>query len=130
MNHTTKVLIIEDNQDLAKLFCDLLQILGCETEMALSAQSGIEVAERKEFDLIFCDIHLPGRKNGFDVVRELRAHPRYEKKLLIAVTGYLEGDDPQLCLEAGFDRVFAKPVKFAEMQEVLRSQQQDLSKAQ
>jgi CheY-like chemotaxis protein len=119
-----RVLVIEDNQDLARLFCDLLEVMGCETEMAFNAKSGIASARRVVPDLVFCDLRLPGEKNGFDVAQELRADPAFSRMQLIAVTGYSDADEQRRALEAGFDRVFAKPVKFAEIQEVLKDFQQ------
>ncbi len=64
-----RVLVIEDNQDLAKLFCDLLEVMGCMTYSAHSARSGLECARKEVPDLVFCDLRLPGEKSGFDVAR-------------------------------------------------------------
>lgn len=116
-----RVLVIEDNQDLARLFCDLLQVMGCEAEMAFNARSGLEAAKRDVPDLVFCDLRLPGEKNGLDVARELRADARFAGHPLIAVTGHVGAVEQRLAIEAGFDRVFAKPVKFGEIQEVLKA---------
>jgi CheY-like chemotaxis protein len=118
-----RVLVIEDNQDLATLFCDLLEVMGCETEVAFSARSGIEAVKRAVPDIVFCDLRLPGEKNGFDVAQELRANAELAHIPLIAVTGYTDIDEQRRALEAGFDRVFAKPIKFGEIQEVLKSYQ-------
>lgn len=118
-----RVLVIEDNQDLARLFCDLLQVMGCLTEVAFSGRSGLEVARRTKPDLVFCDLRLPGEKNGLDVARELRADPGFAGTPLIAVTGYVDPEEKKRALDAGFDRVFAKPIKFGEIQEVLKAYQ-------
>lgn len=118
-----KVLVIEDNQDLAKLFCDLLEVMGCNTEVALTVRSGLESARKTLPDLIFCDLRLPGERDGFDFARELRADEELGHVPLIAVTGYSGVDERQRALDAGFNRVFAKPIKFAEIQEVLKAYQ-------
>jgi CheY-like chemotaxis protein len=118
-----RVLVIEDNQDLAKLFCDLLEVMGCNTEVALNVRSGLESARKISPDLVFCDLRLPGERDGFDFARELRADEELAHIPLIAVTGYSGVDEQQRALEAGFDRVFAKPIKFAEIQEVLKAYQ-------
>jgi CheY-like chemotaxis protein len=115
------VLIIEDNQDLAKLFCDLLEVMGCRTEMAFSAMSGMEAAKRGMPDLIFCDLRLPGDKSGFDFAMELRATPALSHIPLIAVTGYSDAEEDQRAMNAGFNRIFPKPIKFAQIQQVLNS---------
>ncbi|MEN3294095.1 MAG: hypothetical protein V7642_3348 [Burkholderiales bacterium] len=114
-----RVLVVEDNQDLAKLFCDLLQVMGCETDMAFNARSALENARQTAPDIVFCDLRLPGGKDGFDIARELRADRSLAGTRLIAVSGSVDEDERRRAFEAGFERIFVKPVKFAEMQEVL-----------
>lgn len=118
-----RVLVIEDNQDLARLFCDLLEVMGCETEVAFSARSGIASTRRIKPDLVFCDLRLPGEKSGFDVAQELRRDGDLAGIPLIAVTGYSDVEEQRRAREAGFERVFCKPVKFAEIQDVLKDYQ-------
>ena len=114
-----RVLVIEDNRDLAKLFCDLLEVMGCEAQAAFNARSALENARHSMPDMVFCDLRLPGEKNGFDIAREMRGDPALAHIPLIAVTGFDDAREHQRALDAGFDRVFEKPVKFAQMQEVL-----------
>lgn len=114
-----RVLVVEDNRDLAKLFCDLLEVMGCVTEAVFNARSALESARRHAPDLVFCDLRLPGGKNGFELASELRADPALAHIPLIAVTGYAHGAERERALEAGFERVFEKPVKFAQMLQVL-----------
>lgn len=112
-------LIVEDNRDLARLFSDLLDVLGCKAEVEWNAVAGLEKATALRPDIIFCDISMPGEKNGFDVAQEVRAMPELAHTWLIAVTGYDNAETYERALAAGFDRVFPKPVKFAQMQAVL-----------
>lgn len=114
-----QVLVIEDNQDLAKLFCDLLEVMGCVTQVAFNARAGIENARRLKPDLVFCDLRMPGEKSGVDVAAELRADPELKHIPLVAVTGYADASEQQRARDAGFDRIFEKPVKFAQLQQVL-----------
>lgn len=116
-----RVLVIEDNQDLAKLFCDLLEVMGCVTDVAFSGRTGLECVHKIMPDLVFCDLRLPGEKSGLDVARELHADPAYSHIPLIAVTGYADSEDRERAFDAGFARVFEKPIKFAQMQEVLNT---------
>jgi CheY-like chemotaxis protein len=114
-----RVLVVEDNQDLARLFCDLLDVMGCETDMAFTARSALDQARRNPPELVFCDLRLPGEKDGFDVAKELRADEALAGLRLIAVSGLTDVEEQKRAIDAGFDRVFAKPVKFAQIQEVL-----------
>ena len=116
-----RVLVVEDNRDLAKLFCDLLEVMGCVTEAVFNARSALDSARREMPDIVFCDLRLPGGKSGFEFASEMRADPDLSHIPLIAVTGYAHGEERERALQAGFERVFEKPVKFAQMLDVLNT---------
>lgn len=116
-----RVLVVEDNRDLAKLFCDLLEVMGCVTEAVFNVRMALDSARNQAPDIVFCDLRLPGGKSGFDFAADMRGDPELADIPLIAVSGYAEGPERERALQAGFDQVFEKPVKFAQMMEVLNS---------
>lgn len=67
-----KILIIEDDESIAELEKDYLEITGFDTEIAQDGNKGLELALNEEFDLILLDVMLPG-KDGFKICQELRA---------------------------------------------------------
>jgi len=66
------ILIIEDDQSIAELERDYLEITGFNTEIAMTGTKGLELALNKDFDLILLDVMLPG-KDGFKICEEIRA---------------------------------------------------------
>jgi signal transduction histidine kinase/ActR/RegA family two-component response regulator len=114
-----RVLVVEDNRDFSQLFRDMLQIMGCDTDVASSARSGLDIARESMPDMIFCDIGLPGDMDGFDFARAVRADQELAHIPLVAVSGYTSPEDRQRAVSAGFDRICAKPVKFADISEAL-----------
>jgi DNA-binding response OmpR family regulator len=124
------VLIVEDNSDLAKLFSDLFGVMGCTSDIALNAKSGFEKALQNPPDLVFSDLRLPGDKNGFDLAKDFRAHKTLSGTPLVAVTGSCEPEDFVRAEKAGFDRIFTKPFKFAEIHKLLRDLQEKKSQTQ
>jgi signal transduction histidine kinase/ActR/RegA family two-component response regulator len=114
-----RVLAIEDNKDFAQLFRHMLEIMGCELDITADARSGLKLAHERLPELIFCDIGLPGDMNGFDFARAVRADARLAHIPLVAVSGYSSPEDREKAMAAGFDRVCAKPVKFADISEAL-----------
>lgn len=114
-----RVLVIEDNRDFSHLFREMLKIMGCDPEVASTARLGLELAQKSLPDIIFCDIGLPGDMNGFDFASSVRSHEKLAHIPLIAVSGYTSPEDKQRAVDAGFDRVFPKPVKFADISEAL-----------
>jgi signal transduction histidine kinase/ActR/RegA family two-component response regulator len=114
-----RVLAIEDNRDFAQLFRHMLEIMGCDLDIRSDARSGLDRARERLPELIFCDIGLPGEMDGFAFARAVRADPALSHIPLVAVSGYSSPADVQRAMEAGFDRVCGKPVKFADISEVL-----------
>jgi signal transduction histidine kinase/ActR/RegA family two-component response regulator len=114
-----RVLAIEDNRDFAQLFRHMLEVMGCELDIMPDARSGLARAHEIVPELIFCDIGLPGDMDGFAFARAARADPVLAQIPLVAVSGYNSPADVQRALEAGFNRVCGKPVKFADISEVL-----------
>ena len=66
------ILIIEDDESIAELERDYLEVSGFQTEIASTGTEGLELALNNEFDLILLDVMLPG-KDGFKVCTEIRA---------------------------------------------------------
>jgi CheY-like chemotaxis protein len=116
-----RVLVVEDNRDFSQLFRDMLHIMGCDPLVAGTARAGLEQARKVVPELVFCDLGLPGDMDGFQFARAWRADPQLARIPLVAVSGYTGHADKQRALDAGFDRVFPKPVKFADVSDALAS---------
>ena len=114
-----RVLAIEDNLDFAQLFRHMLEIMGCDMDLTSDARTGLKLAHEALPELIFCDIGLPGDMDGYDFARAVRADARLAHIPLVAVSGYSGPEDRERALAAGFDRICGKPVKFADISEVL-----------
>jgi CheY-like chemotaxis protein len=60
--------------------------------------------------VILLDIGLPGM-NGYEVCRELRRNPQFEKTMIIAQTGWGQDRDREMAYFAGFNYHLVKPLK-------------------
>ncbi len=105
-----RILLIEDNEEIAIILRSLLEMSGHTVESALDGPTGIEVARRFAPEIILCDIGLPGGMDGYDVARAIRADSTLKKVLLVAVTGYAREEDRVRALAAGFDTHVRKPI--------------------
>lgn len=81
-----KVLIIEDDEDVAKILGVLVRGLDADVATADDGMTGVDLARSGSPDLVLVDIHLPGM-NGLDVIRELRTHPKTAALPIIVITG-------------------------------------------
>ena len=106
------VLIVEDEQDLAKVLKRHLEDLSCTVQLAYTGDAGLKIAEAKRFDLVMLDIMLPGM-DGLEVCRRLRAHRVYTPVLML--TARASEIDKVLGLEMGADDYMTKPFSAAEL---------------
>ncbi len=112
VDHRPRILIIEDNHDVADSLQLLLEVLGHETRVAYNGPDGVALAAEWLPEVVLSDIGLPGM-DGYGVARALRANPSTAGIRLIAVTGYGNDNDRRRAAEAGFDCHFTKPVDSA-----------------
>jgi len=110
MSH--KILIIEDDPDIARLVRMHLQDIDCEADIAVDGNQGIERYRSGDYDLVVLDLMLPG-KDGISVCRELRAGESYIPILML--TAKSSELDRVLGLEMGADDYLTKPFSIPEL---------------
>ncbi|HZQ59889.1 MAG TPA: response regulator [Casimicrobiaceae bacterium] len=115
---TVKVLIVDDNHDVAESTAMLLRMVGCEVEVAFDGAVALESIDTMRPDAVLLDIGLPGM-NGYEVAERIRAQPEYAHTLLVAVSGYGQEDHRQQSKRAGFDYHIVKPIDPAMMADLL-----------
>lgn len=104
-----KILLIEDNVDANDVLTMLLQHDGHVVTSCFDGPSGLRAGLNEAFDLVLCDIGLPGM-DGYQVVSALRAALDAPLPCFVATTGYSASDQPDRASEAGFDHYLVKPV--------------------
>jgi PAS domain S-box-containing protein len=112
-----RILIVDDNRDLARGLARLLRMLGHETEVAHDGPEGIEAARTHRPDVILLDIGLP-TIDGYLVARTLR-HEGFRDTLIIAISGYGQDEDRRRSFEAGMNHHLTKPVDIDTISELI-----------
>jgi len=102
---TRHILIVEDEQKIAKLIGDYLEIAGFKTSRLERGDKVIPFIKRDRPDLILLDIMLPGME-GTDVCREIR---KFANIPIIMITARVDEIDRLLGLELGADDYICKP---------------------
>ena len=103
------ILLIEDHRENQKLIVYLLEQFGHRVRATDTGEQGLEAALGEEFDLIICDIHLPGI-DGYEVARRLKSNLRWRPVPLIAVTALAMVGDRDKVLMSGFEGYLSKPI--------------------
>ena len=105
-----RVLLVEDEPDAREALTSLLQLHGADVISAGSVDEALAEADRHGVDLLLSDIAMPER-DGYELLRELRAHPRFAQLPAAALTAFAGAADRQRALQAGFQIHLAKPVE-------------------
>jgi CheY-like chemotaxis protein len=114
-----RVLVVDDNVDLARGLARLLQIHGHDVRIAHDGPTGLDEAKRSKPDVVLLDIGLPGM-DGYQLAACLREDETVKDATLIAISGYGQEEDLRLAKEAGFDHHLVKPIVSDELMKLLR----------
>jgi two-component system NtrC family response regulator len=91
------VLVVDDNEMLCRLACDILAMEGYRAVPAGNAREALEAFEREEFDVLVTDFRMPGM-SGLELARAI--HDKNPQLPVIVMTAYgpIEAEDIRICL--------------------------------
>lgn len=115
-----RVVIADDNRDIADTCGLLVQLLGHEANVVYSGEEAFGLAETLRPDVLLLDIGMPD-VSGYALARRIRARPWGATTTLIAVTGWGQEEDKQRALAAGFDWHLTKPIDQASLEQLFRN---------
>jgi CheY-like chemotaxis protein len=114
-----KVLVVDDNEDAARMLALMLSLEGHEVQTAFGGAEALAAVETFKPETVFLDIALPGM-DGYEVARRLRRTPGLVGVTLVAMTGFSADEDLQRARAAGFDHHLVKPADPAEVMKLLQ----------
>ena len=118
-----RVLVIDDNIDVANSLSHLLQMIGCRTAVAYGGEMGLRIAELFHPSLVFLDQRMPGL-DGCEVLAQSRdARTTLAEAMCVCLTA-LDGAEVEAeCRQAGFDAFVRKPLEPPTLYELLNKAQ-------
>lgn len=117
-----RILLAEDNTVNQKLATHVLEREGHHVQVARSGREAIGMLQREEFDLVLMDIQMP-ELDGLQATAHIRQMERISGKRLpiVAMTAQTGDSDRQRCLKAGMDAYVSKPIRVAELMNLIES---------
>ena len=116
-----RILLIEDNVDANETLSLCLTAEGHTVASAFDGPAGLALAKSGDFDIVLCDIGLPGM-SGYEVLRQMRLLALDPEPGYIAMTGYSQDESSETVgLATGFDRYMVKPVPIAALRAAISS---------
>ncbi|AFN73908.1 transcriptional regulator, Crp/Fnr family [Melioribacter roseus P3M-2] len=116
-----KVLIIEDNKDLAENIVLLLKEFGYETFCAYNGSDGLKTLFKVQPDIILCDIMLPDL-SGYKILSSIKKIDDIEPPVFIFLTAKGERVDVRKGMELGADDYIPKPFTYTELLNSIKAQ--------
>lgn len=111
LNEKLKILVVDDEVDIADLICFNLEVAGFEVVTSLSVDEAIQQLAKHQFNAVISDMRMP-KKTGIDLVNHLKSNsiniPIY------IYTGFSEAEDSTL-INMGVSEVFHKPTDLKQM---------------
>jgi len=122
----TRILIVEDDENIRKTMKNILQQRGYETDTAKTGQEAEQKAKAKIYNLALLDIKLPDME-GTQLLAKL--HENTPKMVKIMVTGYPSLENAMEALNQGANAYVTKPVKPAKLLALIKEKLEEQSQA-
>lgn len=117
-----RVLVTDDNQINLKVIKNTLEYYGLTVDTASSGKDALQLCENTQYDLIFMDQMMPVM-DGIQTMEKIRKLPYYitptSCKIIALTANAIIGVRKEL-IDKGFDEYLSKPIKFQELERVLR----------
>ncbi|MCB1876868.1 MAG: response regulator [Chromatiales bacterium] len=117
-----RLLLAEDNLVNQQLALTMLELLGCQVDLATNGTEAVEAIKAGVYDLILMDCHMP-QMDGFEATRQIRRHERTASPErhtpVVALTADVRKDIAEQCEKAGMDGYLGKPYSERKLQGLL-----------
>jgi CheY-like chemotaxis protein len=111
-----RILVVDDDPDIAQSFATLLQLLGHEAWAITDARTVLGTVARRRPDAVFLDIRMP-HVDGFQITRMLKQ--AFPAICVVAITGQDSDEYRKQGRQAGLDAYVTKPADIAMLESIL-----------
>ena len=114
----SRILIVEDEEDIANLEKDYLELSDFQVEIENRGDQGLKKALQEDFDLVILDLNLPGM-DGLELLRRIRTERPELRVLILSARAQLS--DKVAGLDLGADDYLTKPFALEELEARVRT---------
>jgi len=112
------VLIVEDEEDAAELFAEMMRVSGFRVLKTSSSAPAISIMNAEKPDVVILDIMMP-EVSGLDILRQMRIDPGLSNIPVVVVSAKSMPADIKNGMEAGASTYITKPVGFLDLKEAV-----------
>ena len=104
-----KILIVDDNKSNCEMIERQLVKEGHKTKICFDGQQALDELKKENYDTVLLDVLMP-KKNGYEVLMEMKKNLETKDIPVIMISGFKEEDTIVRCIEAGVDEYLTKPI--------------------
>jgi len=108
---SARILVVDNDRDVADSMIILLEKLGATVEVAYSGADGLAALQTFKPEVVFLDLGMP-EMDGYETARRMRSSPEGQNVRIVALTGWGQSQIRERAMEAGFDQHLIKPASF------------------
>ena len=113
-----RVVLVDDSVDLLTSFGALMTLEGAQVDSFDNADAALKRLLEADADLLISDLGMPGM-DGYELIQEIRKHPKLAALPAIALTGYGRTRDPGHAVRSGFNAHTTKPATVEELKNIV-----------
>jgi two-component system chemotaxis response regulator CheY len=120
MSGELRILVVDDFDTMRRIVRNLLKEIGyADVDEAEDGNDALAKLRRQRFDFVISDVNMPNR-NGFDLLREIRADPRLRALPVLLVTAEARKEDIIAAAQAGASGYIVKPFSKATLEDKMQ----------
>lgn len=105
-----KILLIDDNQDITKMFSKYFRLMGHDVSVSNDGHNGLQMIQDGKFDVVLLDLAMPNF-SGRDIVNYLYKNNTIDSHTIVTLTASSISDDDKIELQRkGVHHVLKKPI--------------------
>ncbi len=116
MAEQSKILVVDDSQELTEVIHEYMETCGFTVETTTESQDALRLIAANGYDVIISDIHMPGM-DGLELMGLIKN--RHPDLPVVLITGYSISEARKIAMEKGADAFVAKPFHMKEILDVV-----------
>jgi CheY-like chemotaxis protein len=113
------VLVVDDYPLNAEVIKEMLEMMGCNVDIAEDGNEAVEMHKKHNYDIIFMDIQMPV-SDGIAATQQIRSSENKGSRTpVIALTANAMPGDKERYIEVGMDDFISKPLRTEDIERVL-----------
>lgn len=115
---TRRILIVDDNLNMASLLGDILEVFQCQSTLAHDGEEALLLLKEEPYDLVITDYKMP-KLNGIDLLRILKEN--YPNLPVVVISGVNLGTTQVTFIDKKADGYLSKPFKVEDIEKLLKN---------